>query len=120
MRFLELEGGYLVIAAFIILVTIYVSTRPFMPKGSYKKGLPAVIAVLTLAIATHYFTTISRMNDVKTAFNNNENIICESRAQRNAAQSLVINKKLGWEIKGDLFTSNEYERNFHTSRCIVQ
>ena len=120
MRFLELEGGYLAIAAFIIIVAIYVTTRPFMPKGSFKIGLPAVIVFLVMAISAHYLITTDRMDDVKTAFYNGQNILCESRAVRKVAQSLVINQKLGWEIVEDVFKSSDYERVFHTSRCIVE
>jgi hypothetical protein len=120
MKFLELEGGYLVIAAFIIIVTLYVTTRPFLPKGSYKIGLPSVMIVLLVAISLHFIITTDRMETVKTAFSNGQNILCESRAVRKVAQSLIINKKQGWELEVDVFKSKEYERVFHTSRCIVE
>lgn len=35
--FFKLEAGYIGIGIFALLITLFVSTRPFMPKGSYKK-----------------------------------------------------------------------------------
>ncbi len=120
MSFLELEGGYLAIAIFVLGVTAFVTTRNFMAKNSFKIGMLSVGAFFTLAILLHYFITIQRMNEVKEAFKNGNNVICESRATRKVAQSLTINQKLGWTLEGDVFISNEYERGFHTARCIAE
>lgn len=120
MQFLELEGGYLVIGGFILAVTIFVTTRPFMPKNSLKKGFLVVFTFLFTAILTHYLITTHRMNDVKSAFANGQNVICESRAIRKVSQSVIINQKLGWKIEDDIFISTQYERGFHTARCIVE
>jgi hypothetical protein len=38
MRFLELEGGYIFIAIFIMAVTIFVTTRSFMSKKELQSG----------------------------------------------------------------------------------
>jgi len=64
-NFFYLEGAYLIIGLIIILVTIFVSTRPFMPKGSLKKGLMGVGLFLSLMIGLHYSLTTSRMSEVK-------------------------------------------------------
>ncbi|MFZ9660102.1 MAG: hypothetical protein ACO29X_06095 [Arcobacteraceae bacterium] len=120
MQFLELEGGYLAIATFILIVTLFVTTRPFMGQNSLKYGLSGIFLVLSIAIISHYIITINRMNDVQAAFLSGKNVICESKAVRKVSQSLVINKKLGWTIKEDIFISSEYERGFHTARCIVE
>lgn len=48
MQFLELEGGYLAIGLFILGITIFVTTRSFMPKGEFKKGFFAVFPFLCL------------------------------------------------------------------------
>ena len=120
MQFLELEGGYLAIAIFVLGVTAFVTTRSFMGKNSFKIGILSVGAFFTLAILLHYFTTTQRMNEVKGAFQNGGNVICESKTIRKIAQSLTINQKLGWKLEGDIFVSNEYERGFHTARCIVE
>lgn len=119
MQFLELEGGYLAIGLFILGVTIFVTTRSFMPKGSFKKGFFAVFSILVFAIFGHYFVTINRMNDVKIAFENGQNVICESKEIRKVAQSLIVSKQLKWELNGDVFVSKQYERGFHSARCIA-
>jgi len=119
-KFLELEGGYLVIALIILLVTIFVSTRPFMPKTALKKGLLWVTAVLVFFIGWHYKITSDRMSSVKSAFNNGQTVICESRAQRKVAQSVDVDKSREWSLEGDLFVSPNFSRPFHTARCIVK
>jgi len=119
-KFLELEGGYLFIAFVILMVTIFVSTRPFMSKGSLKKGLISVGLFLTLAIALHFKVTTDRMSEVKSAFYAGKTIICESRAQRKVAQSVDISKANEWSMEGDLFVSPNYSRPFHSARCLVK
>lgn len=119
-KFLELEGGYLVIAFFILAVTLFVTTRPFFHKGVVKKGLLSVGLFLALAIGLHYKVTTDRMSRVKTAFNAGKTIICESRASRKVAQSVDINKNREWSLEGDIFTSPNYSRPFHTARCLVK
>lgn len=120
MQFLELEGGYLAIAIFVLSVTAFVTTRNFMGKNSFKIGMLSVGVFVTLAILLHYLITIQRMNEVKEVFQNGGNVICESKTIRKVAQSLTINQKLGWRLEEDIFVSNEYERGFHTARCIVE
>jgi len=120
MQFIELEGGYLAIAFFVLAVTAFVTTRNFMSQKSFKIGMLSVGAFFTIAILLHYFITIERMNEVKKAFQSGNNVICESKVIRKVAQSLTINKKLGWKLDGDIFVSNEYERGFHTARCIAE
>jgi len=119
-KFLELEGGYLFIALVILAVTLFVTTRPFMSKGSVKKGLTGVGLFLLLAIGMHYKITTERMATVKAAFEAGKTIICESRAQRKVAQSVDISKANEWSIQGDVFVSPHYNRPFHTARCLVK
>lgn len=120
MQFLELEGGYLAIGLFILAVAIFVTTRSFMSKSSFKKGVPIVFGFLVFAILGHYFVTIDRMSNVKTAFENGQNVICENKEIRKVAQSLIISKKLQWELDGDIFVSKQYQRGFHSARCVVE
>jgi uncharacterized membrane protein YjgN (DUF898 family) len=120
LKFLELEGGYLVIALLVILVTLFVTTRPFMSKGALKKGVLGVVLFFTIAIGLHFKITTDRMNDVKNAFLNNQKIICESRARRKVAQTVLVEKQNEWQIEGDLFVSPNYSRAFHSARCIVK
>ena len=120
-RFLELEGGYLVIVAFILGVTLFVSTRPFVGGGkNWKKSLLVVAGLLMPFIFAHFYMTTTRMDEVKTRFQEGKPVICESRAVRKVAQSVIINPKLdGWYLDGDLFKSPHYTRGFHSARCIA-
>ena len=119
-KFFILEGGNLGIALFFVLIALFVSTRPFMPKGSLKKGMIGILAVVTILVGWHYSSTINRMAEVKSAFEENQAVICESRMQRKAAQSVIIKKSLEWSMDGDNFVSPNYSRTFHSARCLVK
>ncbi len=120
MNFFILEGGYLVITLFFLVVTAIVTTRSFMPKGSFKKIFPAVFIFFVLAIGAHYYVTTDRMSDVKDGFENGKTIICESRAVRGASRTVMIEKNANWKLSEDyIFTSPDYARGFHAARCIV-
>ncbi|MBU1667173.1 hypothetical protein KKC13_02075 [bacterium] len=119
-NFLELEGGYLVIAFVILSVTLFVTTRPFFTRTAIKKGMLGVTIFLALAIGLHFKLTTDRMSKVKTAFNEGKTIICESRATRKVAQSIDIDKSRDWSLEGDIFTSPNYSRPFHSARCLVK
>jgi hypothetical protein len=117
--FITLEGGYLVIAAFILAITAFVTTRPFMEKGAFKKGMIIVSLFLAVAILAHFYVTTKRMSDVKEAFEAGKVVICESRATRKVAQTVLVDKSKNWRLEGDIFYSDEYSRGFHSARCIV-
>ncbi|WP_457594745.1 hypothetical protein [Hydrogenimonas sp.] len=118
-NFFYLEGGYLILGFIVLLVTLFVTTRPFMGKGAVKKGLGGVGLVLALLIGGHYWVTTKRMAEVKEAFERGEKIICENRVIRKGAQSIILSKKLGWKLNGEYFVSEAYSRPFFTARCIV-
>lgn len=118
MQFLELEGGYLGIALFILAITAFVTTRSFMSKQSFRYGMTIVGSILVLLIGMHYGVTLDRIEKVKTAFDAGEDVICENRGNRNAARTLIINKKRGWVLNEGIFTSKEFERGFHSARCV--
>jgi hypothetical protein len=118
--FLQLEAGNMTIGLFFLLIAIIVATRPFVRTAVKRFILFTVVTVFTILIAGHYIITTERMNAVKTAFANGKEIECESRMNRKAAQSVVVSKKLGWSLEGDLFSNPNYERTFHTARCIVK
>jgi len=117
--FFELEAAYLVMGAVILLIALFVSTRPFMSRTAPRNGLIGTALVIALFIGGHYWMTTSRMDAVKTAFAQDRQILCENRVLRKAAQSVVVQKSNGWEIEGDLFRSPLYVRPFHIARCIV-
>ncbi len=116
--FLELEIVYLIIGAFILSVTAFVTTRDFMPKVAFKRGMLMVGGFLVVMIGFHHYMTTSRMEGVKEIFNNNETVICENKMRRTISRSVLLSKKLGWRLEGDKFKNDDYERDFHTSRCI--
>jgi hypothetical protein len=60
------------------------------------------------------------MADVKDRFNSGGAVICESKAQRKVAQSIIIDPKKpqGWMLVGDEFRSPKYERGFYSARCL--
>ena len=120
-NFLELEGGYLLIGLFALAVAAFVGTRPFISNGkAWKKTIPFVMITITGFIMAHYIVTTNRMNDVKKRFNNGGAVICESKAVRKVAQSIIINPKLsqGWTLIGDEFHSAKFTRGFHSARCL--
>ena len=120
-KFFYLEGAYLILAGIILLITLFVTTRPFMSKNAPKKGLISVSVVLAFFIGLHFYITTSRIAEVKEAFNSGKPIICESRMIRTMSQSITIKKGVAnWRIEGDNFVSPEYSRPFHLARCIVE
>jgi len=116
--FFELEVVYLVIGAFIMIVTLFVTTRDFMPKVAFRNGMIGVGTMVTLMITFHFMMTTSRMEGVKEIFNEGETIICENKMRRTISRSVLLSKELGWRLEGDKFKNDDYERDFHTSRCI--
>ncbi len=117
--FFQLEGGYLAIATFAMIITIFVTTRPFIAKGAWKKGVTLMLITITGFIGVHYFVTISRMSGVEETFNNNKKVLCESRMIRKVAQSVTILKSNEWVLKDHKFSSPNYSRKFFTARCII-
>ncbi len=116
--FFKLEAGYLGIAVFALLVTLFVTTRPFVVKGAHKKGLLLVGSACIVFIGMHFYVTTDRMNGVETAFNNGEKVICESRMVRKVAQSVTVEKSNEWFLNSHMFSSPNYTREFFTARCI--
>mgnify|MGYP003497448762 FL=1 len=116
--FLKLEAGYLAIAIFILVVTIIVTTRKFIPAGVWKKALLIMTIIMGIFIGLHYIVTMDRINEVETAFNNHEKVICENRAVRKVSQSVTIEKTNEWTLENHMLSSPNYNREFFTARCI--
>jgi hypothetical protein len=119
-NFFILEGGYLVLALVVFVITVFVGTRPFVSKGALKKGLIGVSLVVSILIGAHYAITTSRMSGVKQAFENNKPILCESRMTTKVAQFVTVQKSNEWSMEGDNFVSPNYSREFFSARCIVE
>jgi len=119
-EFFKLEAAYLVMGLVALLITWFVSTRPFMSSSAPRNGLMGVALVVAILVGGHYAMTVSRMASVREAFTQDKQILCESRMLRKVAQSVVIQKSKGWTLEGNLFSSPDYTRPFHAARCIVQ
>ena len=119
-EFLILEGAYIVIGLFILAITLFVTTRPFMSKGAVKKGLSSVFIIVAILIGAHYIITKNRMSKAKEAFNAGKSVLCENRVYTKAAQFITINKEYGWHLEGNEFKSPNYNRGFHLARCIIK
>jgi len=120
-NFLELEGGYLLIGLFALGAALFVGTRPFVGNGqAWKKTVPFVAITMAGFIGAHFLVTTTRMADVKDRFLKGGAVICESKAQRKVAQSIIIDptKPQGWILNGDEFQSPKFNRSFHSARCL--
>ncbi len=116
--FIELEIVYLVIAVFFLSVTAIVTTRSFMPKTAFSRGMISVSMVFAVMITAHYFVTTKRMDGVKEIFNEGGIIICENKMQKTISRSVLISKELEWRLEGNVFKSDNAIRDFHTARCV--
>ncbi len=119
-NFFILEGAYIVIGIFILLITIYVTTRSFMSKNAPKIGITSVLFFIIILISGHYIITNDRIKTVTNAFNTGKQILCENRIYTKAAQFIQIEKSNDWSIENNNFISPNYDRKFHLSRCIVK
>jgi len=117
-RFFELEIAYIVIMLFFLAVTAYVTTRDFMPKVAFKRGMIGVFAIFAIMISAHYMVTTKRMNGVAEIFREGKKVICENKMRRTISQSVIISKDLGWRLEGDYFKNPDFQRDFHTARCV--
>ncbi len=118
--FLELEAGNLTIAAFFIMIAVIVATRPFVRPAVKKTLFVVFIGFFSIIIGGHYYITTERMEGVKATFLEGEEVVCENRMHRKAAQGIVISQKTSWSIEGDEFVNPDYNRGFHAARCIVK
>jgi len=119
-EFFILEGAYIIIALIILTVTLFVTTRPFMSKGAWKKGLGYVSLILILAIIGHFIVTENRMNSVVKAFNSGKEVMCENRVYTKGANFITIKNNGEWQIKNNNFISPNYTRAFFLARCFVK
>lgn len=117
-NFFELELPYMVIGLFFLGVTAFVTTREFMPKVAFKRGMILVFVLCALFVGFHYMMTTKRMQGVAKLFHEGKTIICENKMRRTISQSILISKKLGWRLEGNYFKNSDYERDFHTARCV--
>ncbi len=118
-NFFELEIGYIIIAVFFLVITFIVTTRSFMPKVAFKRGMSIVSVILIAFILFHYYITTQRMQTIAQEFNKGKTILCENKERLKGSQSIIINKKAGWVLKDGIFTNPDFYRGFHSARCAV-
>jgi hypothetical protein len=116
--FFQLEIAYIVIGIFILIVTAIVTTREFVPRVAFKRGMIGIGSIITVMILAHYYITTKRMAEVKSIFSSGGTVICENKMHRTISRSVLISKELEWRLEGDRFVSDNHERGFHTSRCV--
>lgn len=116
--FFELEIAYIIIAIFFLVITAFVTTRDFMPKVAFMRGMISVSMLFTTMIFAHYYVTTTRMDGVKEIFNEGGIIVCENKMQRTISRSVLISQELEWRLDGDYFKSDNHVRDFHTARCV--
>ena len=116
--FFELEVVYIVIGIFILSVTAFVTTRSFIPKVAFKRGMLSVGSLISVMILAHFYLTLDRMDSVQQAFNDGKTIICENKMNRTISRSVLLSKGLEWRLDGDLFKSDNHTRDFHSARCL--
>ncbi|MFK5881305.1 MAG: hypothetical protein QM482_03740 [Sulfurospirillum sp.] len=119
MNFFELEMGYIVIAIFFLVVTVIVTTRSFMPRIAFKRGMTIVSIILIAFVMLHYYITTKRMHMISNEFNSGKTILCENRGTLKGNQSVIISKKASWTLKDGIFTNPDFYRGFHSARCAV-
>ncbi len=119
-EFFKLEGAYIFFAFVILVITVFVATRPFMGKGALKKGLIWVSLFLICAIALHFYITKRRMANVATAFKSGKEVLCENRIYTKGANFVTIKDNGEWSLKNDYFVSPNFTRDFFLARCIVK
>ncbi|MFA6760486.1 MAG: hypothetical protein WCR69_05510 [Sulfuricurvum sp.] len=117
-HFLELEAVYIAMYVFALVITLVVTSRDFMPKGAMKKGVLGITAAGVTLIGAHYLNTTSRMAGVEKQFEIGETVICENKMHRTVSRSVLVSKHTGWILEDHLFKNENYERDFHTSRCV--
>ena len=119
-EFFILEAAYLFMGLVVLLITVFVTTRPFMSRGALKKGVIYVGSFILIAVLFHFFITKSRMNSVKEAFKNGKEVLCENRIYTKGANFVTIKNSNEWKIKNDYFVSPNYTRKFFLARCFVK
>jgi hypothetical protein len=89
-----------------------------VPKSAFKRGMSFVGAFVAIMIVLHYNVTTSRMAEVEGLFNSGKTVICENKMRRTVSKSVLLSQDLGWRVEEHLFKNADYERDFHTSRCV--
>ena len=116
--FFREEIIFIFISLFILGITIFITTREFIPKKS-KIAIPVMTILLGAGLIFHYQYRKKTMQEVKEAFEHNRTILCVDKTNRASGQ-VVINKRAQWIIKDDLFINPAFDRGYNIRQCIVE
>lgn len=116
--FLQLEGPYIGIALFIMAVFFFIATRPFMSPLFMRRGLPFMVAFLSLAIGLHYVVTENRVAEVRAQYEKGFVIHCSERRSKTGDRSIEVAKGEIWRLDGDFFI-NGAGNKFSVRQCVA-
>ncbi len=115
-NFFKEEIIYIFISLFILGITVFVTTRPFMSKKA-KLAIPFMFLFLTLALIAHYNLRMEHIKEVREAFEEGKDIMCLDKTNKIGH---VMVKKGEWRLKGDTFVNPEFARVYNIRQCIVE
>ena len=115
-NFFKEEFIFILVALFILGITIFVTTRPFVAKGA-RKAIPIVAAFLVLALIAHYNFRQNLVKEVRKGFEEGKTILCMDKT--NKIGYVVINAG-EWKLQGDEFVHPEFPRSYNIRNCIVE
>ncbi len=115
-NFFKEELIFILISLFILGITVFVTTRPFVDKGA-RKAIPLVALFLILALVAHYRFRQNLIEEVKEGFMRGETILCMDKTNK---IGYVIVHKGEWKMEEDNFTHPEFPRSYNIRNCIVE
>lgn len=117
-NFLLVETPYLVISIFILVVFLFVATRPFVSRLLLKRGLPVLLVFLSVGIGVHYISTENRAQEVKKGFEDGYIIFCSERRSKSGDRNIEVSKGDIWKLEGEFFVNND-QNKFSIRQCVV-
>ncbi len=114
--FFKEEFVYILIALFILGITIFVTTRPFVAKGA-RKAIPVVALLLAGLLWLHYSWRMHHIKEVAKAFDEGKNILCLDKTNKYGS---VLVHKGEWQLKNDEFVHPEFPRSYNIRQCIEE
>lgn len=117
-HFFMMEAPYLGISAFILAVFFFIATRPFISPLFMRRGLPAIVAFLSVAVGLHYVTSENRANEVRAGFENGSMIFCSERRSKVGDRNIEVLKGDIWKLDGDFFINTDGNK-FSIRQCVV-
>ena len=115
-NFFKEEFIFILVALFILGITIFVTTRPFVAKGA-RKAIPVVAVLLAIALVAHYYFRQNLMQEVRQGFSEGKTILCMDKTNK---IGYVVIHQGEWQLRGDEFVHPEFPRSYNIRNCIVE